>query len=118
MHVSACVKLLKTFSILVYIMCIMLCFFYALSRGVGALQISNIIIIVTDDVNQKSGARPLTPLIYRGQGHWRPPFIESKVTSVPHLSGARSLTKDVSQKSGQGHSRVLCPSRDKRIWKP
>ena len=69
MHVLAFVKLLKTFSILMYIMCIMLCFFYALSHGVGSLQISNIIIIVTDDLNQKSGARSLTSPIYRGQGH-------------------------------------------------
>ena len=40
-------KLLMTFSISMYIMCVILCLFSALSRGVGALQISIIITKMT-----------------------------------------------------------------------
>ena len=43
---SLFVKLLITFSILIYLMCVTLCLISALSRRVGALQISIIIIIV------------------------------------------------------------------------
>ena len=41
------VKLLVTFSISMYIMCVTLCLFSVLSRGVGASHISIIIIIFT-----------------------------------------------------------------------
>ena len=39
------VKWRITFSVSMYIMCVLLCLFSALSRGVGALQISIIIVI-------------------------------------------------------------------------
>ena len=45
-HVLAVVKLLITFSILMYIRCVMLCLFSTLSHRAGALQTSIIIIII------------------------------------------------------------------------
>ena len=66
----AFVKLRKTFSISMYTMCVTLCLFNALSRGLGALQIISIIIIIIIIIKTLLQEERRETIVRRGLG-WR-----------------------------------------------